>query len=114
MGKEIEGLGMLVRHLGAKAVIATLWSVADCSTGKFMQTLYRLHQEQGLSKAEALRQAQLNFLYGKPYEGKSAPCRAKRGVALAATEEDKFTPDPQRPYTHPYYWAPFILMGNWR
>jgi CHAT domain-containing protein len=24
-----------------------------------------------------------------------------------------FTPDPSAPYAHPYYWAPFILMGNW-
>lgn len=24
-----------------------------------------------------------------------------------------YVPDPDRPYAHPYYWAPFILMGNW-
>jgi CHAT domain-containing protein len=21
--------------------------------------------------------------------------------------------DPQRPYAHPYYWAPFVLSGSW-
>jgi CHAT domain-containing protein len=26
----------------------------------------------------------------------------------------RFTRDPKRPYAHPYYWAPFILIGNWR
>jgi len=26
----------------------------------------------------------------------------------------RFTDDPKRPYAHPYYWAPFILIGNWR
>ncbi|HEV8713781.1 MAG TPA: hypothetical protein VGX03_13255 [Candidatus Binatia bacterium] len=25
-----------------------------------------------------------------------------------------FTPDPRAPYAHPYYWAPFILIGNWK
>lgn len=22
--------------------------------------------------------------------------------------------DDARPYAHPFYWAPFILMGNWQ
>jgi CHAT domain-containing protein len=25
-----------------------------------------------------------------------------------------FNPDPKRPHAHPYYWAPFILIGNWK
>ena len=24
-----------------------------------------------------------------------------------------FTPSPSQPFAHPYFWAPFILMGNW-
>jgi CHAT domain-containing protein len=24
-----------------------------------------------------------------------------------------FKVDTKAPYAHPYYWAPFILMGNW-
>ena len=58
-------MGALAQLQGAKGVIATLWPVADRSTGEFMQTLYRLRQEQGLSKAEALRQTQLRFLSGR-------------------------------------------------
>lgn len=84
-GQEIEGLGTLAQKKGAKGVIATLWSVADESTGQFMQHFYRL-RKQGLTKAEALRQDQ---------------------------PEGSYTPDPGAPYAHPYYWAPFILMGNW-
>ncbi len=26
----------------------------------------------------------------------------------------RYIPNPDRPYAHPYFWAPFILMGNWR
>lgn len=25
-----------------------------------------------------------------------------------------FPYSPDRPHAHPYYWAPFILIGNWR
>jgi CHAT domain-containing protein len=31
-----------------------------------------------------------------------------------AANKPRFTPDPKKPYGHPYYWAPFILIGNWR
>jgi CHAT domain-containing protein len=25
-----------------------------------------------------------------------------------------FVKDLKRPYAHPYFWAPFILIGNWK
>ena len=82
-GREIEGFGVIAQQQGAKAVLATLWPVADQSTASLMADMYRRRQGLGLSKIEALRQAQL---------------------ALQA----------QTKYAHPYYWAPFILMGNWK
>ena len=89
-GREVEGLAVTVQKAGAKGVLATLWPVADQSTGQFMQHLYRLRQEQHLNKAEALRQAQLIYIRGEQQEASDEPA-----------------------YAHPYYWAPFILMGNW-
>jgi CHAT domain-containing protein/tetratricopeptide (TPR) repeat protein len=119
-GREVEGLGTLVQQKGAKGVIATLWPVADASTGRFMQQLYRLRVEQGLSKAEALRQAQLGFLHGDAAGAPAGdtdtrqPVRLSGGPATAGGDTPgRFIPDPQHPYAHPYYWAPFILMGNW-
>ena len=82
-GQEIEGFGVLAQQQGAKAVLATLWAVADQSTALLMADTYRLRQTQGLTKIEALRQAQLSL-------------------------------QRQTPYAHPFYWAPFILMGNWK
>ena len=82
-GKEIEGFGTLAQKLGAKAVIASLWKVADESTAKLMVDIYRRRERGAQSKIGAVREAQ---------------------VALMEREE----------YSHPYYWAPFILMGNWR
>jgi CHAT domain-containing protein len=81
-GREIEGFGVIAQQQGAKAVLATLWPVADQSTAKLMAEMYRRRQEQKLTKTEALRQAQLLLLS-------------------------------QSRYAHPFYWAPFILMGNW-
>jgi CHAT domain-containing protein len=82
-GREIEGFGVIAQQQGAKAVLATLWQVADSSTATLMGDMYLRRTQSGLSKIEALRQAQ---------------------VALAS----------QPRTAHPFYWAPFILMGNWK
>ena len=82
-GREIEGFGVIAQQQGAKAVLATLWPVADQSTATLMAEMYRRRQEDHLTKTEALRQAQLSLLA-------------------------------QSRYAHPFYWAPFILMGNWK
>jgi CHAT domain-containing protein len=109
-GQEVEGLGALAQKQGAKGVIATLWPVEDASTGALMQRFYRLHQEKQLSKAEALRQAQLVFLSGQVH---GHPGEGRGRILSVAPGSGK----PERPsahdYRHPYYWAPFILMGNW-
>lgn len=82
-GREIEGFGVIAQQQGAKAVLATLWPVADESTAKLMAEMYRRRQDKKQTKTEALRYAQLSLLE-------------------------------QPRYAHPFYWAPFILMGNWK
>jgi len=104
-GAEVEGFGTLAQRQGAKAVVASLWPVADQSTGRLMQEFYRLRQANaGITKLEALRRAQLELLNGdiQP-DGSAEP----RGVKVAKE------PETARDYRHPYYWAPFFLMGNW-
>jgi CHAT domain-containing protein len=93
-------------------VLATLWPVADQSTAILMQTLYRLRQENSLTKAEALREAQLALITGKH----ALPTVTRNGSAIhnaMTADAPDFTPDPNKPFAHPYYWAPFVLMGNW-
>ncbi len=116
-GKEVEGFGVLAQRQGAKAVIASLWPVYDTSTKVLMQDFYRLREAKSdTTKAEALRQAQLRLLRGE----KNLAAEATLASRQIVHEEDKnankprFTPDPKKPYAHPYYWAPFILIGNWR
>lgn len=113
-GSEIEGFGALAQRQGAKGVLATLWPVADQSTAILMQSLYRLRQEKGLTKADALREAQLALITGKhtsPIALKKMPSVSSAGTGTV--DAPTYTPDPSKPYAHPFYWAPFILMGNW-
>ena len=108
-GREIEGFGVIAQQQGAKGVLATLWPVADQSTSLFMSELYQRLQGKQFTKAEALRQAQLVLLNGQHAKPESTP----RNVPPKTPGAPPFTPDPKRPYAHPYFWAPFILMGNW-
>jgi CHAT domain-containing protein len=67
----------------AKSVLGTLWPVEDNAARKLMEVLYGGLINGGLSKTEALRQAQ---------------------IALLHSPES----------AHPFFWAPFVLIGNWR
>lgn len=107
-GREVEGFGVLAQNKGAKAVLATLWPVADESTAKLMAEFYRLREAKSANKAEALRQAQLQLLRGAEKKNSSE----ERGVKLPNQAPN--VADPMKPHAHPYYWAPFILIGNWK
>jgi CHAT domain-containing protein/Tfp pilus assembly protein PilF len=116
-GREVEGFGVLAQRKGAKAVLATLWSVRDESTTRLTVEFYRLRESKpGMNKAEALREAQLSLLGGKGTgvhsEKTERTSQAKSGEANQS--QPKFKPDPDAPYAHPYYWAPFVLIGNWK
>jgi CHAT domain-containing protein len=112
-GVEVEGLGAIAQQSGAKSVLATLWPVADGSTALLMSTLYKEHKDVHLDKADSLRQAQLVLLKGSAKADPNAKSVRGLGRVSVAQGPATFTTDPARPYAHPYYWAPFILMGNW-
>jgi len=102
----MDGLGMVAQQKQAEAVLATLWDVNDLSTSHIMSDFYaRWVENPTQGKAEALRQAQLAFL---------------NGTAIAPnpkTGRDPETPSTTQSslgYAHPYYWAPFILVGNYQ
>jgi CHAT domain-containing protein len=136
-GREVEGLGVEAQRKGARAVLASLWPVADQSTGLLMQQFYRIRQQsqagqQVLNKARALRLTQVAMLGTKGTEGATgqlAPAMLAldaadaRGAKPLVPESSRagahdesaraFLAPQGQPYAHPYYWAPFILMGNW-
>ncbi|HKP68471.1 MAG TPA: CHAT domain-containing protein [Pyrinomonadaceae bacterium] len=114
-GVEIEGFGAVAQKRGARSVMATLWPVADSSTRDFMVEFYRRFSGATESKVESIRQAQLKLMRGN-YSADSAP-KPPRSENFAATPGPVGPPfeiDKNAPYAHPYYWAPFILFGNWR
>ncbi|MCV2350805.1 CHAT domain-containing tetratricopeptide repeat protein [Paucibacter sp. Y2R2-4] len=87
----LDSLGGLFRSKGAKAVLATLWPVADVGAAPLMMEFYRQRGEKrSMSKAAALQQAQLGMLKG-------------------AIKDEAASAD----LRHPYFWAPYVLMGNW-
>jgi CHAT domain-containing protein len=104
-GREIEGLGALVHEHGARKVLATLWPVADFTTATLMRQFYRLTYQAGLRPAQALRLAQLALLGDAASRGRPAPTRS-----LVDPDEEQGDEDAYAGTSHPFYWAPYILM----
>jgi CHAT domain-containing protein len=101
-GEGILGMQRAFQVAGARTVIASLWKVDDDATQRLMADFYRAAWDttKVVSRAEALRKAQLNMLR----EGH------KRGVGLKGEKIEKGK-DGRLP---PYFWAAFVLSGDWR
>ena len=113
-GKEVESFGVIAQKKGASAVMASLWPVMDQSTQLFMREFYRLHSEKpNITKGDALRDAQLALLRGQIRGNLNGTTKAGRG-SLGIADQPVFQTDPKAPFAHPYFWAPFILIGNWK
>lgn len=115
-GAEIDGLAAIAQRRGAQSVLATLWPVADVSTARLMGRMYA-RLVAGDAKAKALRIAQLALLRGEERgtpEAALVTRRVYRDDPTPPSPKAQFTPPPGAPLAHPYYWAPFILMGHWR
>ncbi|MBW4617493.1 MAG: CHAT domain-containing protein [Desmonostoc vinosum HA7617-LM4] len=68
---------------GARSTVASLWHINDKSTAILIGEFYRQLVDVKVSKAEALRRAQVKLLTNYPN------------------------------YSRPSYWAPYVLIGNW-
>ena len=116
-GNEQASLGLagVALKAGAKSAIASLWEVDDRDTADFFVSFYQLlKKEPTLSKAEALRKAQLLMLYDKDFHEPSTPIRGGDPTTKTSTPTGNTEPtDTPVSYSNPYYWAPFVLTGNW-
>jgi CHAT domain-containing protein len=63
-GEEILGFGYQIQRTGAEAAIASLWYVSDGGTQGLMNAFYGALQTGKMTKAEALRQAQIALITG--------------------------------------------------
>jgi CHAT domain-containing protein len=100
-GQEILGLGYQFQLTGAKASIASLWSVSDGGTKALMSHFYTALKSGNVTKLEALRRAQVALITGN-----DAAISSVNSSGNASSKENKGS------FRHPYYWAPFILIGN--
>ncbi|MEC4892635.1 MAG: CHAT domain-containing protein [Oscillatoria sp. PMC 1051.18] len=75
----------LAREIGDKNAIATLWQIDDLATQQLMSQFYTFLKQGNMTKAEALRQAQLTLINNNSANSQ---------------------------WQDPYYWAAFILIGN--
>jgi CHAT domain-containing protein len=65
-GDEVIGLNRALIYAGTPTVVASLWQVDDEATSVLMQWLYT-HLKEGMGKAEALRQAQIDVRKDFPH-----------------------------------------------
>ncbi|NEO22333.1 MULTISPECIES: CHAT domain-containing protein [unclassified Moorena] len=77
------GLAGLALRSKVSSILGTLVAVNDESTAELMVQFYQEFTQRNVTKAEALRRAQLTLLKNDPF-------------------------------SHPNYWAPFVLIGDWR
>ena len=109
-GLEIAGLAYYFLNSQVDAVMASLWSVNDASTSQLMQGFYSSlaagTETSPITKAAALRQAQLDLIEGNQID----PGSGERFTLVPDDPAIAELPNPR--LSHPYYWAPFILIGN--
>ncbi len=83
-GEGVYGLQRALAVAGARSTLLSLWKVDDTATAAFMESFY--------SRLKA---------------------GASRSDALAATQ-DEFRNHSVPAWRHPYYWAAWQLVGDWR
>jgi CHAT domain-containing protein len=111
-GNEISELGFagLAVKAGVKSAMGSVWQVSDTGTLALMSDFYKQLKEEP-TKAQALRQAQLNMLYKKVYKAEdgNAIVTPEQNISLdQLPEESRQAED----FSHPFYWAPFTMIGN--
>ena len=89
-GEGVMGLTRAFMYAGAPTVGVSLWSVADKSTAELMTDFYKR-------------------LLATP-----TPASSSGVSASAAMRDAQLAMIAGKKYSAPFYWAPFVLVGDWR
>lgn len=87
-GEELVGLIRAFLYAGTPALLASLWSVDDESTGVLMEAFYRALVDSGPG-----------------FEARAGKARCLQVAQQTVKRDGRFG--------HPYHWAPFVLVGAW-
>jgi CHAT domain-containing protein len=132
-GEGFVGFTQALLMSGARSICLSLWKVDDTSTALLIQRFYanllgrRPGQSGPMPKAEALREAKSWLrelrrpqvlaaaaeLSAGVERGKGASARhpSDRGETRPLLVQSQMGAD-DRPYSAPYYWAAFVLVGD--
>ncbi len=117
-GEGLLSLRQAFHLAGARAVVASQWSVSDAATSVLMERMYAA-MDGKTSKWEALRAAQL-FVLNNPEavlrRAEELRRAAGEGAALRGVGKsgEKVTPAAKGARSHPAWWAAFTLSGDGR
>jgi CHAT domain-containing protein len=123
---DYVGMAAGFLQAGAPAVVSPLWAVHEISTALLMDRFYQ-EMQNDLSPAEALQKAQLWMLQATTNSidaaKRSLLQRAQKNALWASSGADTLceqrlyplpsqeAQQPDRPYSHSYYWASCTLTG---
>ncbi|MFN8490283.1 MAG: CHAT domain-containing protein [Caldilineaceae bacterium] len=133
-GDELIGLTRALIYAGTPSVVVSLWQVNSLSSQILMERFYKGLQQPDVLKVTALQQAQLalrKMTYAEVcayveqrqqtleanQSAQGAEAMQDLAVALLALEVGKpaaAQDDRWLPFAHPYHWAPFVLIGDWK
>jgi CHAT domain-containing protein len=105
-GEGLLGLQRAFQMAGAKTVVAGLWKVPDKATQLLMSRFYDNLWQKKMSKLAALREAQRWLLHEAPKEPGGV-----RGLKFVNQQPAELDASGCLP---PYFWAAFVLSGDWR
>jgi CHAT domain-containing protein len=114
-GEGVLGLQRAFELAGARTVIASLWRIGDAATQKLMAEFYANLWVKKLPKLEALRQAQLTLIKsGTPTASSNRGPLRKRVDQKVKDNGQRVRPPGEPASPPPFYWAAFVLSGDWR
>jgi CHAT domain-containing protein len=94
--ESVSGLGRAFFYAGSRALLVSMWPVETTSAKKITTGLFGFQKEDnGLSRANALKKSILDMIDKQVLKDESS------GKIVAS-------------YAHPFFWAPFIVVGDGR
>ena len=92
--EAVSGLGRAFFYAGTRAILVSMWPVETTSARKLTTGLFKFQKEDSnLNRARALRKSILSLI---------------DGPGLIDLDTGKVVAS----YAHPFFWAPFIIVGE--